>query len=86
MICIKIANFGPFVVDHLECNQKLIISKVVCKECLLYFAKTHKLLFEIFCLQKWSTHRYTAIHDENCMEDGERSLRSKYGRNRNYNI
>jgi len=37
MADMKIVNFGPFVLSHLERDlyQKLIVSGVVCKECLL---------------------------------------------------
>jgi len=37
MARIKIADFGPFILNHLEndLHQTLIISRVVCKECLL---------------------------------------------------
>jgi len=37
MAHMKIANFGPFVLSHLQCalQQMLIISRAECKECLI---------------------------------------------------
>jgi len=55
----RIANFGPMVISHLECDlhKKLNISRVVCKECLTQILqRSINEFFETPCLQKLITH------------------------------
>jgi len=56
MTRIVTANSEPFVLSHFEydLHQKLIISRVVRKTCLLYFSQiSMNWFFEIFCLRNW---------------------------------
>ena len=62
---IKSANIRPFVFIHLESDlhQKLNISGVVCKQCLLKLCKDPHISFWYILLTKLTAHRQTRRHN-----------------------